>query len=210
MFISSLVESYKAPIFIALRDLDIQNSNLEMFVRENILQNKLSPSDNFLNGLLDGGDFLFFLDGYDEINSDNKHEITKNIEKFIDRYPKNNYILTSRPYSNIEYFKNFHNYFIADLSIIDRIAFVKQQLKHDTDTRLSDKIIDSIRERNNDYIGSFLKNPLLLTLYIMTYSKNSSIPSSKYVFYRRVFDVLFAEHDSAVNGGVKIGSMKAA
>lgn len=201
LFISSLLESYKAPIFIALRDLDITSSNLETFIRENILQNKLSPSDDFLNGLLEDGEFLFFLDGYDEINSENKHEITKNIEKFIDTYPNNNYILTSRPYSNIEYFKSFHNYNIADLSPDDRIAFVKQQLKSDVDTRLADKIIESIKETNHNYIDSFLKNPLLLTLYIMTYSKNSSIPSSKYVFYRRVFDVLFAEHDSATKIG---------
>ncbi len=201
LFISSLVESYKAPIFIALRDLDISTSNLEIFLRNNILQNKLSPSDDFLNRLLDDGDFLFFLDGYDEINSERKHEITKNIENFIDKYPNNNYILTSRPYSNIEYFKRFHNYKIADLSVEDRIAFVKQQLKNDVDNRLSDKIIDSINETKHNYIDSFLKNPLLLTLYIMTYSKNSSIPSSKYVFYRRVFDVLFAEHDSATKVG---------
>jgi ABC-type oligopeptide transport system ATPase subunit len=201
LFISSLVESYKAPIFIALRDLDIKNSDLETFLRENILQNKLAPSDNSLNNLLAEGEFLFFLDGYDEINSENKHEITKNIEKFIDKYPKNNYILTSRPYSNIEYFKSFHNYRIADLSIDDRIAFVQQQLKNDVDSRLANKIIDSIKETNHNYIDSFLKNPLLLTLYIMTYSKNSSIPSSKYVFYRRVFDVLFAEHDSATKIG---------
>lgn len=120
---------------------------------------------------------------------------------FIDKYPNNNYILTSRPYSNIEYFKSFHNYNIADLSLDDRIAFVQQQLQNDTDTRLADKIIDSIKETNHNYIDSFLKNPLLLTLYIMTYSKNSSIPSSKYVFYRRVFDVLFAEHDSATKIG---------
>lgn len=120
---------------------------------------------------------------------------------FIDKYPNNNYILTSRPYSNIEYFKSFHNYKIAELSLDDRIAFVRQQLKNDTDSRLADKIIDSIKETNHNYIDSFLKNPLLLTLYIMTYSKNSSIPSSKYVFYRRVFDVLFAEHDSATKIG---------
>ncbi len=201
LFISSFIESYKAPIFIGLRDLDMNNSNLETFLRKNILQNKLAPSDDFLNGLLNDGEFLFFLDGYDEINSENKHEITKNIETFIDKYPNNNYILTSRPYSNIEYFKSFHNYKIADLSLDDRIAFVRQQLKNDTDSRLADKIIDSIKETNHNYIDSFLKNPLLLTLYIMTYSKNSSIPSSKYVFYRRVFDVLFAEHDSATKIG---------
>jgi GTPase SAR1 family protein len=198
LFITSFIESYKAPIFIALRDLDTKRSDLEVYVRENILQNKLAPSDNYLNKLLEDGDFLFFLDGYDEIKSTDKHEITKNIANFIDKFPKNNYILTSRPYSNIEYFKNFHNYQIQDLEKLDQIAFIKQQIK---DTRLSEKIVESIKETEENYIDSFLKNSLLLTLYIMAYSKNSSIPSNKYIFYRRVFDVLFAEHDSATKIG---------
>lgn len=198
LFITSFLESYKAPIFIALRDLDIQKSDLEVYIRTNILQNKLAPSDDYLEKLLKEGEFLFFLDGYDEIKSTEKKEITNNIEIFIDKYPKNSFLLTSRPYSNIEYFKSFHNYRILDLDKENQVSFVSKQIK---DIRLSEKIIDSIKEIKTEYIDSFLKNPLLLTLYIMTYSKNSSIPSNKYVFYRRVFDVLFAEHDSATKVG---------
>jgi len=201
LFITSFIEAFKAPIFIALRDLNLHNSNLEVFLKEELLENKLSPNDSHLENLLKSGEFLFLLDGYDEIKSDNKHEITTHIEKFIDKYPKNNFILTSRPYSNIEYFKNFINYEISNLSVQDRIKFVRQQLKNDPDTRLSNKIVESIEEVKHNYINSFLENPLLLTLYIMTYSKNSSIPSNKYVFYRRVFDVSYAEHDSATKVG---------
>lgn len=193
LFLSSLLQSYKTPIFVTLRDLNIQKSNLEIYIREEILQNKLSPSDNYLNKLLEGGEFLFILDGYDEIKSSEKQEITKTLETFIDKYPKNNYILTSRPYSNIEYFKSFYNYFIKDLEIGDQIEFTKKQIE---DGALADKIITSITEGTQGYINSFFKNPLLLTLYILTYSNNSSIPTSKHVFYRRVFDVLFEQHDS--------------
>jgi energy-coupling factor transporter ATP-binding protein EcfA2 len=198
LFISTLIESFKAPIFIALRDLNLEEADLEIYLRKIILENKLSPSDKHLNKLLDNGDFLFFLDGYDEIKSSDKHEITKKLEKFVDKYPNNKYVLTSRPYSNIEYFKSFHNYSIADLNREDRVEFIKQQIK---DTKLSEKIIESISEARDGYINSFLKNPLLLTLYIITYSKNSSIPKNKYIFYRRVFDVLYAEHDSATKIG---------
>jgi len=199
LFITTFIESYKAPILVNLRDIEAGNNDLETCIFENILQNKLSPSDGYIKKLLDDGSFLFFLDGYDEIKAKDKQEITKKLEIFIDKYPKNSFILTSRPYSNIEYFKSFHNYSIQDLNKEDQILFVKLQIK---DERLSKKIIESIKEvDNNLYINSFLKNSLLLTLYIMAYSKNSSIPSNKYVFYRRVFDVLFAEHDSATKIG---------
>ena len=198
LFIMSFFENFKTPIFIPLRDLDLENSNLETYLRQVILKNKLSPDDEHLTKLLNKGDFLFFLDGYDEIKSINKQEITTKLETFIDTYPNNNFILTSRPYSHIEYFKNFHNYKILDLNLEDRKLFIAQQIP---DKKLSDKIIESIVESNGHYIESFFKNPLLLTLYIITYSKNSSIPKQKYIFYRRVFDVLYAEHDSATKIG---------
>jgi len=199
LFITTFVEAYKAPILVNLRDIEAGNNGLEICIFENILQNKLSPNDRYIKKLLEDGSFLFFLDGYDEIKAKDKQEITKKLEIFIDKYSKNSFILTSRPYSNIEYFKSFHNYSIQNLNKEDQISFVKLQIK---DERLSKKIIESIKEvDNNLYINSFLKNSLLLTLYIMAYSKNSSIPSNKYVFYRRVFDVLFAEHDSATKIG---------
>lgn len=198
LFLSSLLQAYKTPILVTLRDLNIQKSNLEIYIREEILKNKLSPSDDYLNKLLEDGEFLFILDGYDEIKSSEKQEITKTLESFIDTYPKNNFILTSRPYSNIEYFKNFQNYLIKDLTRKDQAEFIKLEVKENI---LAEKIIESIQEAKQKYIDSFLKNSLLLTLYILAYSKNSSIPSNKYIFYRRVFDVLFAEHDSATKIG---------
>lgn len=198
LFISSFVEYFQAPILVNLRDLNEENCSLDKYLVENILDNKLSPSENFLEKLLKSGEFLFFLDGYDEINSENKHDITKKLERFIDKYPKNKYVLTSRPYSSIEFFKNFRNLHILDLSPDDQLNFIKQQIINDS---LSDKIIGSLEEAAKNNIDSYFKNPLLLTLYIMAYSKNSSIPNKKYIFYRRVFDVLFAEHDSATKVG---------
>ncbi|MFY4857620.1 NACHT domain-containing protein [Aliarcobacter butzleri] len=198
LFITSIIESYKAPIFISLRELNKDDSNLEVYIRETILRSKLGQSNNHLNKLLSSGDFLFFLDGYDEINSSIQQDVISNLQIFIDKYSSNKYILTSRPYTNIEYFSNFYNYRISDLSLEDRIGFIKKQIK---DTVLSEKIIESIKDNKKEYLESFLKNPLLLTLYIMTYSKNSSIPNEKFIFYRRVFDVLYTEHDSATKIG---------
>jgi hypothetical protein len=53
----------------------------------------------------------------------------------------------------------------------------------------------------NIYLKGFLVNPLLLTLYILTYQKNSKVPDKKFVFYRRVIEVLFSEHDTKTKLG---------
>lgn len=46
-----------------------------------------------------------------------------------------------------------------------------------------------------------MTNPLLLTLYIITFSSYSSVPEKRSFFYRRVFEVLYKEHDSASKVG---------
>jgi hypothetical protein len=51
------------------------------------------------------------------------------------------------------------------------------------------------------YINSFLTNPLLLSLYILTFQSNSSIPTKRFIFYRRVIEALFSEHDSRTKIG---------
>lgn len=66
---------------------------------------------------------------------------------------------------------------------------------------LADKIKSSIDENKNTYIDVFLKNPLLLSLYILTFQSNASIPNKKYLFYRRVINALFSEHDSKTKLG---------
>lgn len=198
IFQLSCLQSYKIPILVTLRDLSNENNTLENYIRNIILDNKLSPSDDFLNNLLLEGDFLFILDGYDEINSSEKKLITKNINDFIDSYSKNFFILTSRPYSNIEYFKDFHNYSIKDLDLNEQLEFIDLQISNE---KLATKIKDSINEYKDDYVSAFFKNALLLTLYIINYSQNSLVPDKKYLFYRKVFDVLFIEHDSTTKIG---------
>ena len=59
---------------------------------------------------MQSGDFIFFLDGYDEIISTKKQQITKDIDDLVKRYNRNNYMLTSRPFTDIEMLPLFYNY----------------------------------------------------------------------------------------------------
>jgi len=198
LFLYSLIESYKIPILITLRDLNTDILSIDEYIKTKILANKLAPNTDILEKLYTKGNFLFLFDGYDEINSDVKSKVINDMQSFIDKYPNNSFLITTRPFSNIEYFEDFHNYHIEKLTDLEIREFINQQV---SDEKLSIKIIDSINENRETYIESFLSNPLLLTLYIITYSTNSQIPNKKYLFYRRVFDVLYKEHDSATKTG---------
>ncbi len=178
---------------IELRYLNDFKGSLEDYIREKIFENRLSPTEKILTRLLDNGKFVFFLDGYDEIKSDFKEQIVEKLNTFIDKYRLNRFMLTTRPYSNVELLPLFHNYKIEKLNDEEIKKFISIQK---IEEELSQKIIKSVSENKVLYLKSYLTNPLLLSLYILTFSTNSSIPNKKYIFYRRVLDVLFKEHDS--------------
>lgn len=199
LFLNSIIEKYGVPILIELRYLNEYEGNIEEYISEIIFDNKLSQNTQILRRLLARGKFVFFLDGFDELTGDVRENVTKQINGFTNKYDKNKFILTSRPYANIEYLPLFHNCHIQALKKKEVKQFVALQLKNETE--LANKIIESIDASPQKYISSFLSNPLLLSLFILTFQSNSNIPNKKYIFYRRVIQALFSEHDSKTKLG---------
>jgi len=201
LFLNSIREKFAVPILIELRYLNETDGDIEKYILDKIFENKLSENPTILERLLQNGKFIFFLDGFDELNSDVKNNVIQNLNSFINKYDKNHFILTSRPYSNIENLPLFVNFMIKELNKesgeID--SFIDLQLKKESE--LANKIKKSLKDNKSEYIESFLTNPLLLTLYILTFQTYAEIPSKKYIFYRRVINALFSEHDSKTKLG---------
>jgi predicted NACHT family NTPase len=196
LFLNSILEKAGIPILVELRYLNEYRNSFEDYINDKILENKLSENIDILQGLLKNGKFIFFLDGFDELNTDIKTEVIESLSSFINSYDNNRYIITTRPYSDIEHLPLFHNYHVQGLNKENGEieGFIHKQLQNETELAL--KIVDSIKNNKSEFIDSFLKNPLLLTLYILTFQSDSSIPNRKYIFYRRVINALFSEHDS--------------
>lgn len=196
LFLNCIKENLGIPILIELRYLNNSKGQLEEYIRTAINQNRIAVNKDILNRFLDKGKFVFFLDGYDELDTKSKELLSKNLMDFINEYSENKFILTTRPYSNIEHLPLFLNLVMKDLSLRDGEIeeFVIKQLA--SELELAGKINQSINQNQSRYIHSFLKNPLLLSLYILTYQSNASIPDKKHIFYGRVINALFSEHDS--------------
>ena len=201
LFLNSISEKSGIPILIELRYLNDYNNDFQNYIYEKIFENKLSQNSDILERLLSNGKFVFFLDGFDELNSNIKTKVITSLNSFINTYDKNKFILTTRPYSDIEHLPLFHNYFVKrlDKDNGEIEGFIHKQLQNETELAL--KIVESVKGNKSVYIESFLTNPLLLSLYILTFQSDSSVPSEKSVFYRRVINVLFSEHDSKTKLG---------
>lgn len=197
LFLNTIFENYRIPIIIQLRDLNDYSNGLNQFIKEKILNNKLSPNMKIVERLLENGMFLFFLDGYDEIKTSVKSKVIENLNQFISDYSENKYLVTSRPLSNIECLPAFYNYNVKNLTNIEIEAFIKREV----DDSMFNKIMKSIKETSNKQILKFLKNPMLLSLFVLTFQSYPNIPQKIDVFYGRVIDVLFYKHDSWTKPG---------
>lgn len=201
LFLNTIRTGYAIPVLVELRYLNNDENSLQEYIRNKVLEDCIAENPKILDKLFEKGKFVFFLDGYDELNTEVKSNVVKNLSEFRNKYPSNKFILTTRPYSGIEQLQRFHNYYVKELSIEDNeiSEFVNTQLRDEVELR--NKINESIITNSSGHINSFLTNPLLLSLYILTFKSNADIPAKKHIFYRRVIQALFSEHDSQTKVG---------
>lgn len=201
LFLKSLKIGYKIPIIIELRRLNSENLTFTDYVSKTIFNFDLAKSQRIMNRLFQNGDFLFFLDGYDELSLDTKQKRTNEIENFIDRYPNNDYILTSRPEDEIYGLQRFDNYYVKKLSKPQVKEFIHKQLALiDDGVDLERKMLPLV-DSASENIAAYFSNPLLLSLFILTFRYRPELPKRKTDFYFNVFDTLFTKHDSITKGG---------
>lgn len=202
IFLEYLKNRYKIPIVIELRNLNDFKGDISSYINSVIFNNKLSPDKRILERLLDSGQFLFLFDGYDELFSDNKMKITHDLDSFIDKYPKNNYLITSRPGANVESIPRFDIFYVCPLDKNEIEPFVRLQLRDiEQKNKFVNKIIGSIKKPENKDYNAYLTSPLLLSMFILTFESYPELPKTKSKFYWNVFDTLCTKHDSITKKG---------
>lgn len=204
--VNCIKENFKIPIKIELRHLnnhtvEDKKNSIERFLFEEIFKFfELSDWEDKMTKLFSSGRFLFLFDGFDEISSENKFLVTEHIHKFSSKYYKNYFIITSRPNAGLEQQPSFKNLLVCDLNLDESKIFVLKQLPH-SELHLANRIIDVITHPQSQAYRSYLSNPLLLSMFILTFQSYADLPQLKSSYYRQVFETLFTTHDSLTKLG---------
>ncbi|MDT0173089.1 NACHT domain-containing protein [Exiguobacterium sp. BRG2] len=197
IFVNTIHSERYIPIFIELRKLSKDKNIIDEIEKElNGLESIISK--DVIYEMLKKGDFVFLLDGYDEIPQQFTKEVTEEIQHFISRADKNKFILTSRPQSAIASFNNFHEFKIKSLENEEAFSLIR---KYDKKNTFSETLISLIVEKEELInLHEFLSNPLMVSLLYKGYEHKQTIPYKKSIFYRQVYDALFEDHDLAKGG----------
>lgn len=204
LFLSACQKSSKIPIVVELRKLKEYDGYLKEYISEKVFNFKLSQNDKIFQRMLYSGGFMFLFDGYDEISLEQKDSITRDLEDFVDLYPDNFYLLTSRPGAGAETLERFENFYVNGLSDTQVFEFIDKQLSienYDENHELSVKIKEALSEANGTTYIKYMSSPLLLSMFILTFNEHPELPQRKSSFYYNVFDTLHSKHDARSKAG---------
>ncbi|MEE4889684.1 NACHT domain-containing protein [Pseudomonas alliivorans] len=197
LFLDCINSGRYAPVMVELRDLNDSDLALDDFIEKTLADFSFNTTGNYIQKAKKAGHFCFFLDGYDEVLHARRKKLIKEIKLMSDKYSACPIFLSSRPdevFNGLESFSVFH---ILPLTIEAATALV-EKLPFDLETK--QKFISALHEKLFHEHQSFLSNPLLLSIMLLTYGENSEIPSKLSIFYNQAFDALFRRHD-AYKGG---------
>ena len=191
LFLDVIENGHGIPIYIELRRLSKERTILRE-IKEQLNSLSKDFDSELLLRFIQTGDFVFFLDGYDEIPFSEIKSVTSDIQDFISKANKNIFFMTSRPESSLSCFGDFQGFSIMELSNNEAYELLT---KYDKNGDTSRKLIAELKTGRYKVVYEFLKNPLLVSLLFTAYEYKHMIPLKKHIFYRQVYDAYFEYHD---------------
>lgn len=190
----------KLPIFVTLKDYNQANIELADFIFDQFhVLCSSATKDQFYAGLAKGA-YALLLDGLDEINSKFQGQFDRTLNKFVDAYPKNVIVMSSRPISKFTRFERFFEMELVPFSkeralqLIDKLEFRPDE------PEFKKKFMDSLDKRLYNSHREFAENPLLLTFMLMRCERFGDVPTQMHSFYDEVYDLLSKRHDASKVG----------
>ncbi len=193
----------RMPVVIELRNLKEVNSI------EEYIQNEMSSIHRefplqYVKDLLNGGDFIICFDGFDEVAESERENVIKMIKNFVSKANDNIFVLTSREDSALASFGEFKEFHIQGLKKAEAYQLIQKYSEADeypNSVEIGQKLISKLKTENDiSMLTEFLSNPLMVSLLYKTYLRYRNIPNKKHLFYKRVYTVLYEEHDLTKNG----------
>ena len=184
----------KIPVMVQLNEYDSK----KLPFTEVITENTRSISD--WQQHLINGDCIFLLDAMDEIPTEEQKRFEKELLKYVSLYPKNTYIMSSRPISRFIQFQSFKTYELAPFTLEQAVAMVRKVRYHEDTPSLKGKFILDLQDELYEQHQDFVENPLLLTIMLLTYQFHAHIPKKRHVFFAEAFQTLAKNHDETKEG----------
>ncbi len=191
----------KIPLYIELRQMNaFHTKDLIAFMYHSIVApGGVVTKEQFESGLKNGL-FSIILDGFDEIDFDWREDLEKQILFLREKYPQIIVIVSSRFDERFTAWTSFYVFKVEPMSK-DQVVSLIKKLNYDED--IKSKFIKTVEGGLYKKHSSFLSNPLLAIMMLITFDQFAHIPDKIHIFYEYAFDALFFRHDASKHGGYR-------
>ena len=194
MFLNALENGGEIPIFLEIRDFNNSKLNFGNWMIQKISRISSAITKEKFENLIKGGKIALFLDGYDEVIHEKRAEVCEVILDLSGMSQGSKIIVSSRPDDTFQGWRGFTKLSVCGLNRSQSLELLE---KLDYPKEAKDKFVSELKGKLFQTHESFTKNPLLLTIMLITYGKNADIPNKRSLFYEQAFEALFQKHDAA-------------
>ncbi|NTX28689.1 NACHT domain-containing protein [Burkholderia pyrrocinia] len=187
--------SGRLPIFIELRSVKPGNDLMDYILTEMKTYEIEATPDSF-HFLAQTGKIALLLDGFDELDNSLVSSVVNELELIVEKYEDIVVLVTSRPDCGIQKCAPFEVLRLAKIGVEDYLPFLSKLGL--TRTR-ANEIAIAISESPNE-ISELIVTPLMLTLTVMVYKSENSIPPMLAEFFEALFTTVFTRHDKTKPG----------
>lgn len=194
---SALRSGWRTPVFFELRQLNHGEESLRAALLNTLRTFGLDVDDEYLELAFKGGHFVVLLDGFDEVTRARRDRVAREIRQLAQQYPTNWVVLSSRHDSTLVGWDEFSLFELAPLTV-DRAAALVGKVPYDESVKA--RFVRDMRRSLFNTHKSFLSNPLLLSIMLLTYNDVADVPRKQSTFYAQAYDALFHRHDALKSG----------
>jgi hypothetical protein len=198
LFLDCIRDGKLIPVFIELNQLNNhEDVDLWGLIVRSVQKHGLKMDQTQIRLAIESGGFALLFDGLDEVEDTLRRETLNQIGVVAATTSNNMVIVSTRPDDDCAVLKSFHLYQVLPLSLDKAVALVE---KLPFDELIRSKFVEDLKKSLFEKHQTFLSNPLLLSIMLLTYGQSASIPSKISVFYNQAYEALFQTHD-AYKGG---------
>lgn len=195
-FLSCIREAVYIPALVELRGLNETAPNelsISDFIYETLQKSGFELERTYFDYSMEAGSYLILFDGYDEVRGDIANIVSKEIRDIANKYPSNSYIMSSRPFDEFIGWNDFVELEALPMTKDQALSLINR-LEYDETTKT--KFYQALDKELFEKYETFASNPLLLTIMLMTFESNGTLPDKLNDFYEQAFSVLFNKHDA--------------
>ena len=189
----------RLPLFIEIRQINTSTTvNIRDFLYHSVIRTGASISQANFDKSIRQGEVILFLDGFDEIVPDKRRDAEIQIQQLRENNPRLTVVMTSRPDDRFAGWHQFEP--VAVLPMLKKEAeLLIERATYDEASKA--RLLKRIKAGLYESHESFLSNPLLAYMMLLTIARNPDIPNKMSAFYELAFDALYHRHDTVKGGG---------